>query len=288
MNKVTIVKKIILSIAILLCVTIPANALPNQSVSEFKDWIKNHKFLSTWLQHIVGLGTGGYFLSYRELKDHWFIDLFAYSHENKIDFEVLYLLKKIPVKKSQQDHYMGGNPNISLDKRKWTNIECKNIWTRESKTATSILNQLYGNIVADDFNNSTLVYTGPVIYNTHLTSPPADDFIQKIDVDDEGKPIEVNSISKATEHDVVIYLGKLYAYSNYTNETEIRDYNYGDETEIGNDNVKLKGALGCGLRILDHKYGKNMADIYNYNQNIYKIIINKKQNRDVPADIKID
>ncbi len=259
-------KQILLSTAILLGTSLPVYALPGQNKNQLKSWVKNHGFLSTWLQEIRTVGSPSSFLAYRELKDQWFVDIRSYVDDtgNTISRETVFLTKKTMAAQSEHEESIGSSDYDSLDKRRWTDVECKNVWQRGNATATQLLTSIYGKAIADDFNSSKLVYQGPIFQHpVYFDTAEA-----KVDLDINGKPMELNSLTPFDEGHI-IYLGKKYGY---TNET------YG---KIGT--MKL-----CGLEIIPLSAASTRAGIYSHNNAVYKRLMGKKQIRDVPADISVE
>lgn len=258
-------KQIVLSAMFLVGVSLPVQALPGQSKDHIKSWTKNHGFLSTWLQEIRGVGNPTVLLAYRELKDQWFVDVRSYLGDDykTIASETVFLVKKMPVAQSEHESMAIGHYD-SLDKRRWEDVECKNVWQRGNATATQLLTAIYGKAVADDFNGAKLVFQGPIFQHPiYFDTAEA-----KVDQDIDGKPMEINSLTPLDEGHI-IYLGKKFGY---TNETFNRP-----------GNMKL-----CGLEILPLKAASSRAGIYSHNQGVYQRLMGKKQIRDVPADISVE
>jgi len=222
-------------------------ALPDKSINEITQWVKNHDFLSTWLQDVKAVGNY-HFIAFRELQDHWFLDVFMYPYENKLDSVELVLVKK---------EYSNQEPEERQDQRKWVNVECKSIWSRENETAYTLLLKTYGKAIADDFKYSRQTFNGPVFYHPIFF----DYFEGKIDEGQDGKKIPVNNTKMRLEK-LELYMGKFFTYETFPSDCQ-------------------------RLTIRSLKWGRHASDAHNHNLKIYLKLKQQKDARDKPADIEI-
>lgn len=247
-------KKLLASLILFLVFAQPALSLPGKTKKEIYDWVKNHQFLSTWLQDLKSPGNY-HMVAFRELQDHWFFDIRIYSEDSKVEYLHLTLLKK---EQTQEE------PRELDDQRKWKNISCKDVWHRENETANELLLRTFNQEISKDFKESKLVFSGPNFYHPIIF----DDFEAVIDRDYNGKPLLVNEM-KIRNYDDQIFLGKKYSY---------------ERTYVGSF-----GDTSCySLNIHPIQWGNRVSSVYQHNLKIYNDLQKKKERREKPALIKVE
>ncbi len=122
--------------------TTSANALPEWTGQQIRNWIKTHSFLSPNFRD-DGAGVTWYIDAHREIEGGGRI-VVRYEHgigEDPTRAKTVFKQARLFVVKNIKDYEIQSN-----------------VWSRDSKLTSTLLKQIYGQEVAQDFANSKLVY----------------------------------------------------------------------------------------------------------------------------------
>lgn len=276
-----VLKKILLAGCLLLLQAIPAQALPGKTLAETESWVKHHPFLSTWtLANDPSLNNYDLFrIAFRELQDHWFIDIFMEFkpasrgqtvQQSTVMFDFLHLLQKEYVGKKNSEEETYG------DKRPWKDVACKDIWTRDNQTAFLLLSKIYSPAVAEDFKTSKQAYKGP--FYTLATVGWGEDGFKWFPEKADETQLDHWGMGKLVQSDVSLYIGSLYSY-------EVRnDAPVESDIDLGVENSCI------GLKINPRQWGIETAGTLQHNLKMYakwQQMEQAKNQRNKPAEIKV-